>query len=73
MTKGDELPEAINILKGDAFIEKLERPIVVELIEKISIYSKDRIAIHFFHEDEMKEMIELSGVLEEDSRSEGGL
>lgn len=63
----------IESYKRYAFIEKLERPVVVELIEKISIYSKDRIAIHFFHEDEMKEMIELSGVLEEDSRSEGGL
>lgn len=50
--------------KKYATLEKLERSIVVELIEKIVVQDKDKITIQFFHADEMKEMIELSGILD---------
>ena len=48
--------------KKHAAIEALERSIVVEMIERICVYSKDHIEIHFQHEDEIREMMALSGV-----------
>lgn len=39
-------------------IKTLDRRVVVMLIEKIVVYSSDRIEIHFNHADEMKELIE---------------
>lgn len=39
-------------------IETPDRRVVVMLIEKIVVYSSDRIEIHFNHADEMKELIE---------------
>ena len=35
---------------------------MVEMIERICVYSKDHIEIHFQHEDEIREMMALSGV-----------
>lgn len=43
-------------------ITKLERQIVVELIEKIIVYDKTRVEIRFRHGDEIQEMITLAGV-----------
>ena len=48
--------------KKHAAMEALERSIVVEMIERICVYSKDHIEIHFQHEDEIREMMALSGV-----------
>ena len=48
--------------KKHAAIDALERSIVVEMIERICVYSKDHIEIHFQHEDEIREMMAISGV-----------
>jgi DNA invertase Pin-like site-specific DNA recombinase len=46
-------------------IEKLERQVVVNLIEKIVVHDKDTVTIQFQHGDEMQEMFILSGILKE--------
>ena len=46
-------------------IETLDRRVVVKLIEKIVVYSSDRIEIHFNHADEMKELVEYALEYEE--------
>jgi hypothetical protein len=46
-------------------IEKLERQVVINLIDKIVVHDKDTVTIQFQHDDEMQEMFILSGVLEE--------
>ncbi len=43
-------------------IEKLERQVVVKLIECIEIGSKDEVTVHYRHEDEMKELFEFVGI-----------
>jgi hypothetical protein len=49
-------------------IEKLERQVVVNLIEKIYVHDKDTVTIQFQHGNEMQEMFSVSGVLEEGHR-----
>lgn len=46
-------------------IEKLERNIVVTLIDRIIIHSKDEISICFHYQDEMQEMFALAGLTDE--------
>ena len=38
-------------------IESLDRKVTIMLIERIVVYSSDRIEIHFNHADEMAELI----------------
>lgn len=47
-------------------IEKLERNIVVNLIDRIIIYGKDKVSIVFHYQDEMKEMLSLAGISAEE-------
>jgi len=42
-------------------IEKLDRSVVIELVEHIIVYRKDRVSIRFRFQDEMEEMISLAG------------
>lgn len=43
-------------------IEKLERSVVVALIDKIVVYEKKRVEVHFNYEDEMQELFALSEI-----------
>ena len=43
-------------------IKKLERSIVVTLIDSIIIYGKNEISIRFHYQDEMQEMFALAGL-----------
>lgn len=52
-------------------IKKLERKIVVELIEKIVVYAKDRIEIQFAFMDEMQMLISAAGTLIASEKEEG--
>lgn len=46
-------------------IQKLERKVVVSLIEKIVVYSKESILVCFKYGDQMMEMLALAGLTEE--------
>lgn len=50
----------IEIFRQYRNIEKLERNIVVALIDRIVVYSKDRISIVFHFQDEIQEMLRLA-------------
>lgn len=47
-------------------IEKLERSIAVTLIDRIIVYGKNEISIHFHYHDEMQEMFALVGLMDAD-------
>lgn len=53
-----------------ASVQKLDRTILVELIDRICVYSKNRIEIHFVHEDEIQEIMILSGLAVEQEVSQ---
>lgn len=82
--KKDLLSEKYRLLKNRTYlkpwvedfkqyrnIEKLERSIVVALIDSIIVYGKDEIAIRFHYQDEMQEMFALSGVSDADTDGKG--
>ena len=54
-------------------IEKLERNIVVSLIDRIIIYGKEKVSIVFHYQDEMKEMLDLAGVVPDGREEESVL
>lgn len=47
-------------------VKKLERQIVVKLIDHIEIGGKDEVIIHYHHGCEMEEMFELAGIFDND-------
>ena len=57
-------------LKQYQNIEKLERPIVVALIEKIIVYDKENIVIKMHFEDEMQDVIRMAEAASEEFASE---
>lgn len=60
----------VDDLKKYQNITKLEREVVVMLIEEIVVYGKDNIHIRFHYGDEMKEMLGLAGVIPTRAESE---
>lgn len=52
-------------------IESLDRKMTVMLIERIVVYSSDRIEIHFNHEDEIRELLEYAFEHEDAVQREG--
>ena len=60
----------IENLKKYQNIEKLERPIVVALIEQIIIYDKENIVIKMHFEDEMQDVIRLARETSEEFKRE---
>ncbi|MSA01708.1 hypothetical protein GKG47_15825 [Lactonifactor sp. BIOML-A3] len=57
-------------LKQYQNIEKLERPIVVALIEQIIVYDKENIVIKMHFEDEMQDVIRMAEAASEEFASE---
>ena len=53
--------KAVEDFKKYRNIEKLDRSVVIELVERIIVYRKDRVSIRFRFQDEMEEMISLAG------------
>jgi DNA invertase Pin-like site-specific DNA recombinase len=50
-------------------ITVLERKVIVSLIEKIVVYDKNKIEIHFLYQDEIQEMLEWANEMDENSIS----
>ena len=61
-----KLPKWLDDFKQYGNITKLERKIVITLIERITIYSKEKIEITFRHADEMKDLMNLAEIKDSD-------
>ena len=70
MANKTHLKPWVDDLKKYQNITKLERQVVVMLIDQIVVYGKDSIHIRFHYGDEMQEILELAGMMNESGRRE---